>query len=102
LYEQVEDVRQQVGRDSDSLVLHAHHHLIPLALGGEPNPAHALGELGRVREQVADDLREPGWVSVQPQGFRREANYAFLALSVEDRLGRFDGMGDHRRQVNGL
>src|SRR5207244_6398159 len=56
LYEEVEDVRQDLRGEADPVVAHAQDEFAAVAPGLDPNVAARIGVLGRVRQQVDHDL----------------------------------------------
>ena len=64
LHEDVEDARQQLRRDPDAVVAHAHHGLGAVALRGELDAPATLRVLRRVGEKVDDHLLETCRVAI--------------------------------------
>ncbi len=52
--------------------------------------------LGRVRQQVGEDLRQPQMIDFQPDLFVWQADLEMLVLGVEFRPHCFDSGVDHR------
>ena len=102
LGEQVEDAREQIGPDADAGVADADHGVALVEAGVKLDPAAGLGVLGRVVQQVDDDLLEPGRVGLQldRRGFDREAKRvpSFVNEGLDD-LGR---RSDDRGEVDAL
>ena len=94
LGEQVEDAREQIGRDADAGVADADDGVALVEAGVQLDPAARLGVLGRVVEQVDDDLLEPDRVGLEldRRGFDREAK---LVPSLVD-----EGPDDLRRRTD--
>ena len=66
LPEQVEHVRQQRGIYALSVVAHFHRRP-PIVRGDDqPKPAARIRGLGRVVQQVCEDLRQPGEIGIRP------------------------------------
>ena len=68
LHEQIEDLRQHVGRNADALVGNTQHGVIPLAPYEDAHDSLAARELERIGNQVADDLLEAHGVAAHPDG----------------------------------
>ena len=103
LHEQLEDVRQHIRGDADAVVPHSQNRLRRLpARADQPDVSVRLGVLGRVRQQVADDLGQPHRVGVQEQRFGRKCDVEAVALDLDERLGRLDRTGDHGGEFHRL
>ena len=59
----VENVREEIGGDSDAAISHPNGDARFDALGGDVNAAAFRGEFERVGEQIPEDLLHPGWVA---------------------------------------
>ena len=81
LHEQVEDLRQHFGRNSDALVGDAQHRVVAFAPDTHADHAFAARELECVRDEVADDLLEPHRVAADPHGLGHEVD-ASLVVGV--------------------
>ena len=86
LHEQVEDLRQHVGRDADALVGDAQHGVVAFAPDEHADDAVAARELERIGNQVADDLLEAHRVAVDPDGLGAPGRCAVVV-----RIARRDG-----------
>src|SRR5688500_14165750 len=64
LYEKVEDVRQDIGRETDAIVADAHDDRVVLSCRDELDLSFAPRELGGVVEQVGEHLRQPNQISL--------------------------------------
>ena len=78
LHEQVEDLRQHVGRDADALVGDAQHRVVAFAPDEHADHAFAARELERIRDQVADDLLEPHRIAAHPHGLGHEVDASLV------------------------
>ena len=104
LHEQVEHARQQLRRDADAVVAHADHRARrPRARPRRRIRPPPVGVLGRVVEQVDDDLREPHRVAVEPQRRLGGSEHVELgaAASISGRLVSTARSHD-RRQLDAL
>lgn len=64
LHEEVEHARQHLRVDADAGVDHLQQRLLAFALGGDGDRALGFHVLGRVGEQVRDDLRQPCRIAI--------------------------------------
>jgi hypothetical protein len=85
LREHLEQAGHLVGRDADAAVLHRHHHLAPLPLGGQPDVTAALGVLGTVVQEVGKYLSQPGQVGVHDDRLLRQRDRRQRAGSAAGR-----------------
>ena len=101
LDEDVEHVRQKLGRDSRAVVEHAHGRgpLVPFCQ--QPDGAAAGGVLRSIRQQVAEDLREPRDVRIHHQSWLDVHDQA-MPGPFESRCGRLDRLGENRGNFHAL
>ena len=90
LGEQVEDAREQVGPDADARVGHPDDRVARLPRGLHLDPAARLGVLGRVVEQVDQDLLEPDRVGLELDRLGGEREAKLVPALVDQRA---DGLG---------
>ena len=102
LREQVEDLREHVGGDADAAVADAEDGVVAVAADGQVDPAAVAGVLGRVVQDVRQDLREPGLVGLHPERFPGALHGEDLAAGLDERPAGLHGVGDDRRDVEGL
>ena len=69
LREEIENVRQEVGRYSDTRIPHTQDGFVSFLLKGDPNFSAFAGVLGGVGKQVRHHLFKANWVSMQPNRF---------------------------------
>ena len=78
LHEQIEDLRQHVGRDADALVGDPQHGVVAFAADEHADDAVAARELERVGNEVADDLLEPHRIAAHPHRLGDEIDAPWL------------------------
>ena len=103
LHEQVEDLRQHVGRDADALVGDAQHRVVAFAADEHADHAFAARELERVGNEIADDLLEPHRVAADPHGLGHEVDAPLVVRvargdGADRRLDRFREVHRHALQ----
>ena len=102
LGEQVEDPGQHLRGNADAVVAHPDFDLRPLAADAETDAPSPLGVFGRVAQDVAQGLREPQRVGVDPErrigNLGRELVPALLYQGLHD----LDGARDQRRKLDRL
>ena len=97
--EQVEDVRQRVGRDADALVGDADRDLVGAAsIASRMSPPRRRSPRGVV-QQVAEHLRQPLRVAVHAGRPRRELGAQALSLGVDRMAAGIDRLGDDEAEV---
>src|SRR5262245_26020699 len=64
LDEQIENARQELGRDADAAVLHAQHRLIAFGLDLHDDGAARRRVLQRIRQEVREHLLQPRAVTM--------------------------------------
>jgi hypothetical protein len=72
LGKQIEDPGLHLGRDADARIGDLDADLILLAPRGETNFSARRRVFGGVGEEIADDLRKPGMIGLQPDRLRRD------------------------------
>src|SRR5207237_5461811 len=97
-----EDAGQHLGGDADAGVAHRDDRVAPLPLGGQPDAAAAVGVLGRVVEQVRDDLRQPGQVAVQGDRALRQRDAELEVGRLQYRAAGLDRGAHDLRQLDPL
>ena len=88
LSEQIEDVGQQLGRNTDAGVAHPQHRRVALQPYAHADAAAIVGVLGSVGEQVDDHLLQAGGVCVQPDGLWRQRHGEHMPMLRDERLRR--------------
>src|SRR5215475_8832011 len=90
LREQVKNARKHIRAYPDAIVRDPYENLVPLEPRRKDNRS-ALGRVfGGVIEKVADDLREPRKVRIQPNGRVRQFDFELVAFRNDLRIARFD------------
>ena len=98
--EHLEDACQSVRRDADPVV--AHRQLDPVALAPRRQRQHAAVRrvLGRVVQQVRQDLRQSHRIALDPQRLARQRDVEAVTAGQDHRLAGLDGIAHHRRQLH--
>ncbi len=102
LREQIENARQHVDGNADAAVAHRHDGMVAFAAPGEPDLPAFLRVLGRVVQQVGDDLRKPHRIRNQGHGLVRHGHRQLVMRRLDQRAARLDGALEHRAEVDGL
>src|SRR5450631_4721105 len=84
LDEEIEDPREQVGRDARAVVLDPDDDFTTLAAGAHDDLSAALRVAGRVGEQVRHDLGEPHRIAVDPQVLLRDVEGEVMIALLEE------------------
>ncbi len=102
LGEQVEDPRQHLGRNADPVVANPEHHLGPLGRGRQADLPAGLSVLGRIVQQVGEDLGHPDRVGIDIDRLRRQGDRQAMMMRLDDRTAGFDRVGHDGCDVDGL
>ena len=78
-----------------AVVFHPHHRLGNAAQRLDADMSADFGVLGRVVEQVAEHLREPGGVAEDPRNIGVDSHLERVAAQLDERSRRVDCRGDH-------
>src|SRR5436190_1650527 len=78
LCEQVPDMGQHVGADTDAFVLHFYYYVIALMHRVKLHYAAAIRIFDGVIEQIGEYLRQPDGISVEHQFVARQSQQEFL------------------------
>jgi len=102
LGEEIEYVRNHLGRHADAVVDDTHDRL--RRVGAErDDDAPAVGRvLGRVVDEVADDLREPRLISRHPDWIRRQLDAQVVVRRVDRGLAELERGPDHGAQIEAV
>ena len=100
LDEQIEDVRQHLGRDANAGVTHAQDHFMVDGLAADGNVPSRRGVLGGVGEQVRNHLAEPRDVGIHQQAASRHLDRQRVISLLEQRARHFDGLRDDFRNLD--
>jgi hypothetical protein len=102
LREQVEHGGQQVGRDADAVVGHAHQHVVGRDAHPDAQESAFRGVLGGVVEQVGDHLHQALGVALDEgrAGFRLQVQAQLVAARFDQRAHLLDRVVDHVAQVD--
>ena len=88
-------MRQLISRDPDATVRNADERFVSFALNAQADAAALLGVLGRVRQQIAENLHQSLPVAHDVQLAFTVLELQAMPPSVEGRAGRLDGVVDH-------
>ena len=88
LREELEDTGQEFGGYADPCVPHPHYTLVALGLDGQPNVTAFMRVLGRVHEQVDNNLFQPRGVGIEPDRLRWQRYREFVLALVDERTRR--------------
>ncbi len=100
LDEALEDVRRELRRDADALVVDAQDGAVAVAAELDRDPLLGARELGRVGDQVADHLGQPHRIAVDPDRGARALHLGRPAALAQHRLGELERARDHVAQVD--
>jgi hypothetical protein len=89
------------GRNSGAGVLHAQYRFVVLGMQADANALSRVGELHRVGEQIADDLRQARGVAVDPSGSFATSSSRSSLRGAAAAL-RLDVLADQGREVDAL
>ena len=91
LHEEVEDPGQQVGRNAAAVVPHLDVEVRGGVPGAHRDVATGRRVLGRVGQEIREDLREPGLVAVEHQrSSRRLLHHEVVAAQLQPMAGDVD------------
>jgi hypothetical protein len=65
------------------LVTNANDDAVSIKLNHEPNLAGSIGKLGRIAEQIANDLRQSHEVAINNDGLRRTSDHERMATGID-------------------
>src|SRR5262245_13067203 len=91
LDEHVKDVRELVGRKTDSIVAYADDRLLSALFGGEADSTGGRRVLRGVVEQVREDLGHSAEIGVNLDRFGRKLDRQLVLLRLDERATGFDG-----------
>ena len=97
--EHLEDAADAVGGDADAVVAHADDGVLAVDARIDHDPAAVGRELARVADQVAEHLRQPRAVGLQPDRALRQAHLEDVAGALGRRPARLDRVLEHRAEV---
>ena len=102
LHEEVEDLRELVGRNADAVVGHADHHVGALGTRRDLDAAAGLGVLDRVEDDVLEDLLQAHAIGVQPDRIRGNVDRDLVASRLQRCAARLERMPDFRADIQRL
>ncbi|SAK70290.1 hypothetical protein AWB77_02938 [Caballeronia fortuita] len=93
-------MRQHVRRDADAAVAHGDAHFVAKLFRFDRDLAVFETVLRRVRQQIAEDLRDPHVVADDVKRRIRQLHRELVPLSVERGLHGLDGGRNRRREID--
>ena len=87
-------MRQKFAGNADAGVAHPKHRLVALLFNTEPDLPAFIGVLGRVGEQIDQNLLQAGGISIQPEGLWRQYDQEFMATLSDEGVERLNGALD--------
>ncbi len=90
LDEEVPDLRELVPSDADAVVAHADHHVVELAFCGDLDAPLPFGVLGRVEDEVLEDLLQAHAVGDDPERLLRKLHDHLVPADLDLALAGLD------------